>query len=104
LGAQLPLALIAEGVLDVYDHKWQKGFVALTRFKARKGHCRVPRGHVEGAYQLGWWVAAQRSSAKIMSTECRKRLDAIGFVWEWREDAWEKGFAALTKFKSREGG
>ena len=31
------------------------------------------------------------------------RDDAIGFVWDAREAAWEEGFAALMIFKAREG-
>ena len=30
-------------------------------------------------------------------------MDAIGFVWDPLESAWEEGFAALTTFKTREG-
>ena len=38
-----------------------------------------------------------------MSAERKQRLDAIGFVWDPLESAWEEGFAALTTFKAREG-
>ena len=27
--------------LDAYESRWENGFAALARFKARKGHCRV---------------------------------------------------------------
>ena len=46
-------------------------------------------------------ISAQKKD--IMSTERRQRLDAIGFVWDPLESAWEEGFAALTTFKAREG-
>ncbi len=29
------------------DSSWDEGFAALTKFKAREGHCRVTRFHVE---------------------------------------------------------
>jgi hypothetical protein len=48
-------------------------------------------------------VSVQRYSKDIMPAKRRKRLSAIGFVWDWRENVWEKDFAALTKFKAREG-
>jgi hypothetical protein len=40
---------------------WEKGFAALKKFKAREKHCRVPRGHREGAFNLGTWVVNQRN-------------------------------------------
>jgi len=82
---------------------WENGFAALMKFKAREGHCRVPRGHIEASYKLGLWVSVQRERRDFIATELRKRLDAIGFVWGPREDAWETGFSALLKFKAREG-
>ena len=30
-------------------------------------------------------------------------MDAIGFVWDWIDHRWEQGFAALLRFKQREG-
>lgn len=86
-----------------HEQAWEGGFAALTKFKSCKGHCRVPRYHVEGAYKLGQWVSVQRLSRDVMYAERRKRLDAIGFVWDWRQHFWEKGFSALAKFKAREG-
>ena len=60
---------------------WEKGFEALKQFKAREKHCRVPRGHLEGAYNLGTWVVNQRNRRDNLSAQRRQRLDAIGFVW-----------------------
>jgi hypothetical protein len=82
---------------------WENGFAALTKFKAREGHCRVPALHIERKYRLGQWVSQQQMSADTLSPKHRKRLNAIGFVWNRREDAWERGFAVLTKFKAYRG-
>ena len=90
-------------VWDGHEQAWENGFAALTKFKARKGYCRVPRYYVEGAYKLGQWVSVQRLSRDAMSAERRKRLNAIGFVWDGRKQFWKNGFTALTKFKAREG-
>ena len=73
---------------------------SIRTFKKHEGHCRVPRFHIEGTFKLGQWVAYQRSHKTIVSAERRKRLEAIGFVWEPYEDAWEEGFAVLRKFKN----
>ena len=90
-------------VWDGQEHAWEEGFAALTKFKACKGHCRVPRYYVEGAYKLGQWVSVQRLSRDTMSAGRKKRLDAIGFVWDGRDHYWENGFTALAIFKAREG-
>jgi uncharacterized protein (UPF0303 family) len=81
---------------------WEKGFAALKQFQSREGHCRVPRGHEEGSFNLGGWVYRQRRERKAISTARRRQLDAIKFVWDPNEDAWQTGLAALKKFKARE--
>ena len=63
----------------------------------------MPARNVEGTFKLGEWVSGQRHRRDTISVERRKRLDAIGFVWDALEAAWEEGFAALRKFKNREG-
>jgi hypothetical protein len=78
-----------------------RGFAALSKFRA--GHCYPSRRHVEGGYELGQWVSVQRYRKELLSAEHKRRLDEIGFVWDWREDLWEQNFAALSKFKRREG-
>ena len=90
-------------VWDGHERAWEEGVAALSRFKAREGHCRVPRYHVEGGYKLGQWVSVQRLNRDTLSVERRKRLDAVEFVWDGRKHYWENGFIALAKFKAREG-
>jgi hypothetical protein len=84
---------------------WENGFAALKQFKAREKHCRVPRVHQEGAFNLGTWVVNQRNRKDALSVQRKRRLDAIGFDWALlpARDSWEKGFAALKQFQSREG-
>jgi superfamily II DNA or RNA helicase len=90
-------------VWDVFETKWETGFAALKRFKAREGHCNVPSLHIEEQFKLGQWVGMQRSSSATMSAERRRRLDEIGISWDALESTWEGGFAALKAFKAREG-
>ena len=91
------------------DSSWEEAFTALSRFKAREGHCRVPKSHMEGELKvnLGTWVIRQRKFVEALSVERKKRLDDIGFVWilrgTLRDSWWEEAFAALSAFKSREG-
>ena len=83
--------------------RWERGFAALSRFREREGHCRTSRYHVEGKFDLGQWVSTQRYRKDDLSVERKKRLDRIGFVWNWNEYQWENGFKNLLKFRSREG-
>jgi hypothetical protein len=83
--------------------RWEQGFATLSRFRARKGHCLPSRYHVEGNFKLGQWVSVQRYREDVIPAERKRRLDAIGFVWDWIDYRWEQGFTALLKFKRREG-
>jgi Helicase associated domain len=86
-----------------HKDRWEQGFTALGKFRRRKGHCCPPQRHVEGKYNLGAWVITQRYRKDDLSVERKRRLDRIGFVWNGRDFAWERGFAALLNFKRREG-
>jgi len=83
--------------------RWEKGFAALSKFRARKGHCLPSSRHLEGKFKLGIWVCTQRYYKDNLSAKRKRRLDTIGFVWNWRDYLWDRGFAALLKFKRREG-
>jgi hypothetical protein len=83
--------------------RWERGFAALSKFRAREGHCCPSRHHVEGNFKLGDWVSVQRYRKDFLPVERKRRLDRSGFVWDWRDHLWEQKFAALLKFKRREG-
>ncbi len=82
---------------------WQESFVALEQFRAREGHCNVPRDKVDGATKLGRWTRAQRTKQDKLSANRRRLLDAIGFIWNLRDCAWEEGYSRLLQFRRREG-
>ena len=86
-----------------HTDRWEKGFAALFRFRARKGHCCPSRYHIEGKFKLGTWVITQRYYKDNLSGQRKRRLTALGFVWNWRDHLWDRGFAALLRFKRREG-
>ena len=90
-------------VWDPITQQWEEDFAALARFKEREGHCSVKRGHKEDGYKLDSWVKFQRGNKESLTNERRQRLDEIGFVWEPHTQQWEEGFAALARFKEREG-
>ena len=90
-------------VIETYKDRWERGFAVLSKFCKREGHCCPSRYHLEGNFKLGQWVSIQRYYRDLVSPERKRRLDTIGFVWDWLGYRWEQGFAALLKFKRREG-
>jgi len=90
-------------VWNVFDQWWEEGFAALVIFKERQGHCNVPDKHLEGDFSLGQWVSKQRQSNSASETDRQRRLSEIGFVWNIRDEAWEKAFDHLVRFKEQEG-
>jgi predicted helicase len=71
-------------VWDVLAERWEEGFSKLQQFKEREGHCRVPKGHKEGDFNLGTWVGTQRANKDTLTPERLERLNALGFVWKGR--------------------
>jgi succinate dehydrogenase/fumarate reductase flavoprotein subunit len=81
-------------------------FRALTQFKQREGHLRVPMLHVEEGLKLGCWNGDQKRMKKAgtLVPERERRLNEIGYIWtKEREGNWDCMFRALTQFKQREG-
>ncbi|MDP3929510.1 MAG: Helicase associated domain protein, partial [Bacteroidota bacterium] len=80
---------------------WERNFQKLIRFKEVNGHCNVPKK--EGS--LADWVLNQRSYFKrrVLDQEKIKRLEEIGFVWNYREIELdlilEKNLKLLEAFK-----
>jgi hypothetical protein len=83
--------------------RWESGFAALSKFRGREGHCCPLQRHVEGKFKLGKWVSVQRYRKEFLLLVRKRRLNAIGFVWDRRDNLWEQNSAALLKFKQREG-
>lgn len=84
------------------DDQWERHFAALRAYRARTGHCIVPKGHIEAGYRLERWVRAQIRNRSELAADQVARLDALGFSWNPQDDLWEWGFAALQAFHARE--
>jgi hypothetical protein len=96
--------LNAEGFIwNTLGAAWEVGFAALQQFHARERHCRVPREFIEGTHGLGQWVGTQRKQKNGMPVDRREKLEALGFEWNILTSAWDRGLAALERFKAREG-
>jgi hypothetical protein len=102
-GCRAGLLLMATSRDTLNTDRWEKGFAALAKFRARKGHCLPSSRHIEGKFKLGVWVRTQRHYKDDLSVERKRRLRALGFVWDWRDYVWEQGLTALMDFKRREG-
>jgi len=92
-------------VWDQLEERWYIGFNALSYFKKREGHCRVPAKYVDSDFRLGRWVMVQREFRKAgrLSEERIKKLTSLGFIWEARDNSWEENYSLLQQFKDREG-
>jgi superfamily II DNA or RNA helicase len=86
-----------------HDDLWEEGFAALLRFHKREGHCRIAQGYKEDGFKLSTWLNNQRARKDRLTPDQIKRLNSLGFIWDRHSDLWEQGFAALQKFRKREG-
>ena len=88
---------------DPLADKWGAYFAAFESFKQREGHARPSMGHKEDGLNLGFWITRQRGLRETLSPDQIARLDQQGFIWDPFTSDWECCFAALQKFKQREG-
>jgi hypothetical protein len=88
---------------NVLDSEWEIGLRHLKAYCDRNGSCFVPDKCFENGFGLGQWVGVQRRMRDTISTEKRRRLDELGFVWDAREAIWKEGYTNLVIYKDREG-
>jgi hypothetical protein len=89
------------------DQSWEAHLAELADYRKLYGHCRVPARCLENPV-LANWVQFQRFSRKRgkLSAKRLDRLNALGFVWEPRNDPsmeWDHRFAQLVAFRRRFG-
>ena len=85
-------------LLAYYDWLWERNFSALKAFKQKYGHCRVTRRKNPN---LARWVFKQRF--RTMDITRRKKLERIGFIFDYFEEHWQNMFAKLEKYKAKYG-
>lgn len=88
---------------DPFTDKWELGFSHLLAFRNREGHCRVPKQHKEGAYNLDAWARGQRQRKNKLTKDRFDRLESIDFCWDLRTDQWEEAFLLLQEFHKDNG-
>lgn len=92
-------ALAALVGFEKREDKWLKLLEELWEFKREYGHCNVPAIYRTNQ-ALATWVSSQRFQNK-RSTMPKHRydaLEAIGFVWDAQEAAWQEKFSELKRF------
>ncbi|WP_257616748.1 DEAD/DEAH box helicase [Chlamydia suis] len=91
-------------VWDVTEEAWEENFLELQRFREEHGHCKVPKRYPQNP-SLGVWVIRQRHdfSREDLSEDKIERLEELGFVWDVAEEAWEKNFLELQRFREEHG-
>ena len=76
-------------VWERYDDNWMQRFQELQQYKAKEGHCIVPRTYSESK-QLGIWVSTQRAQYRLfkegkqssMTDDRISALESFGFIWK----------------------
>ena len=78
---------------------WEKGYAHAEQYHRENGNLNIPTGYKsEDGYKLGRWLANQKANLKSddsyrrVSPEQKKRLDALGIIWDNHQAAWEEGF------------
>ncbi|MBF0628482.1 MAG: helicase associated domain-containing protein [Magnetococcales bacterium] len=91
-------------VWDLEAFAWDQACQGLERFIARHGHAKVPENHPEDP-ALAEWCLKQRHLRKKekLSPERNARLEALRFVWDLEEAAWEESFQLFLRFKGLRG-
>jgi superfamily II DNA or RNA helicase len=64
---------------DPFAEKWEQGFIQLSAFKLKEGHCRVPSIYIFDGYPLGRWATAQKEKKSSLDKERYEKLKKIGF-------------------------
>jgi superfamily II DNA or RNA helicase len=90
---------------DAYDKGWGVSFEELLSYRAKFGNTNVPQSWPENP-KLGRWVYLQRARFKDrkLSDDKIRRLDAIGFNWDFRlKTTWDEMYTALVDFQRLNG-
>jgi hypothetical protein len=91
-------------IWDALGSKWEKGFHHLQEFLRERDHCNVPYSYIApDGFRLGAWVNKQRQKRNTMLVERKARLNALGFIFDPREAAWEEGFQYLQDYAKEHG-
>ena len=89
-------------IWEPHEARWEEGLASLMAFKARESHTRVPTSHLEGTFNLGIWVANQRSNKDTCPLNANGGSMTLG-LFGMRLTLGGRWIEALKKYKAREG-
>ncbi|MFI3307872.1 MAG: Helicase associated domain protein [Mycoplasmatota bacterium] len=84
-------------------------FLLLTNFKNHYGHCNVYKSfktfdginYDENGYTLGVFVQTYKDPRLNISEDKRRKLDSIGFCYDFYKDQWEFYFGLFMIYKEK---
>ena len=82
------------------------GIGYLSEYKEKYGHVRIPVSYVTAdGYSLGIWCGTKRKERRNgeLSPEIIKKLDDLGFVWDYTDDYWEHMYEACKEYYEKHG-
>jgi hypothetical protein len=89
------------------EDPFKVGLEHLKKFVASEGHARVPVAYAdETGFNLGGWVRSRRQDYADNNLTTEKILileNLVGWVWDTRENIFEKNFPHLKEFTQKEG-
>jgi Helicase associated domain len=85
---------------DSDESRWTRLFGQLVEYQRQHGDCLVPEMYLEDQ-KLGNFVQHLRIKGDSLSRDRREQLDAIGFVWDPQETAWNAKFRELQRFQQQ---
>ncbi|GIJ08409.1 Helicase associated domain protein [Micromonospora andamanensis] len=91
---------------EPYKAMWERGITHAIIYHAQHGHLRVPSDHTcPDGYRLGQFVVAQRMLRKrgTLAPERITHLDALGMMWDKREQAFAVGLAHARAYHQAHG-
>ena len=108
---RLPAERIAEldalgMVWEPIEDDWQRGVAEARKYREAHGNLRVPQKFVaDNDYRLGVWIADKRKDRKRGRLSPRRiaELDALGMVWEPRDEYCHLGLAAASAYREEHG-
>ncbi len=92
---------LAITIIDRLGSNWDKMFGLLVKFKQQHGHCIVPVAYEDK--QLASWTHNQCTAYKrgVLPQDRIDRLNALGFLWDIRDDIWNNLYLCLVSFKQK---
>ena len=88
-------------VWEPFDAVWDEMYERLVAYKAVNHNCNVPQGYSDDR-GLGRWCRKQRDqrTKNRLASERIARLDALGFVWEPLDAAWDEMYSRLAAYQA----